>query len=403
MGTNLPPPDVPPKSEPHQASNQEIDARGEAEAKGDAGDLLKTVAEEQQVTVEPKSAAASLVSKVQTIKHDNGRVDAQQFFALGDRFPLQVFSEETNLQKLAHWGPLVMGVASIVLTIFVWRNTEKLSSQQVALQAKQVELQDRQNQVQNHQAEAQLADLRFKYLNDLTATDENKRTPAEIGLAAHGLEAFPVVHYALGVEPGDIRNSAVNVVYRLFQAEKDEGREQLLSHLRDEFAFPNRNLHTGVVQSLVKLELLLNPEQRKTAIGFLQEKLAPQSVCTTQEGREAVLEAAKFVGSKHADAIPYLTSVIGVPACGDGWLQGMYNFENLAPKLSVDERSLLREKVSEIKKDVLAGLEQKINRQELGEGAGYAGFLNKGEVTVQFEVFKTRIEKEFDTLISQLG
>lgn len=354
----------------------------------------------QTVVADPETSLAKLSPR-------NSHPKVDQFFSLTDRFPIQIFNEETKLQKFAHWGsvlgPIVMGAASLFLALYVWHNTEKLTDRQINLQAQQVELQSRQNQLQNDQAQAELADLRFKFLNDLTATDENKKTPAEISLAAHGLKAFPVVHYALGVEQGEIRKSAVNVVYRLFQAETNEGREELLNRLMGEFAFPNQILHTGVVQSFVKVEPLLTITQRERVIGFLQQRVIPQSACSEQEGKETVLESAKFMGSKRADGIPYLMSVVSVARCGDAWLQAIFNLQTVAPEISAQERSRLRERVTQLEHEVLDHLHQNISNDELVLGAGFAGFLNKGELSVNFDNFSKRIKKEFDSLISRLG
>jgi len=213
--------------------------------------------------------------------NENSHLKVGQFFALRDRLPIQVFNEETKLKKFLQVGPILLSIASIVLTFFVWRNTDKLTTQQLELQKQQTEL-------QNDRVQAELADLRFKFLNDLTAIDEHKKTPAEISLAAHGLNAFPVIHSALGVEQGDIRRSAVNVVHRLFQAEKEDGRKELLKKLEEEFAFPNKTLHTGVVESFVNIEPLLSPEQRAQILAFLEQTVVPQNVCSDQEGRETV-------------------------------------------------------------------------------------------------------------------
>ena len=322
-------------------------------------------------------------------RNSNGK--AAQFFTLPERLPIQMFSEETWLQKLGHWGPIVTGVASLVLTGFVWVKTNQLTREQIALQAKQFEL-------QNQQADA---DLRFKFLADVTGTDGAKKASAEIALAQQGMKAFPVVHHALGVEQEDVRISAVNVVYKLFQAETNAGRDGLLQRLMEEFRSPNKALHTGIVQSFVKIESVLNPEQRRKVIEFLQQNVAPQNTCSDQDGREVVLEAAKFVGSK-GDAIPYLLTVVNVPKCGDGWIQAMYNVQGVAVDLSPEQKSNLRATIEQIKTDVLDHLDRNISKQDLADGAGFTGFSNRGETGVTFENFKKRVRTEFDTLIEQL-
>ena len=358
---------------------------------------------------QPKPGVTDEVS----VPHENSHINIDWVFPPRDRFPIQIFSEETWLQKFGHWGPIVtgvvMGVASIILTAFVWQSTKELTdkqieldAQQVTLQKRQVELQGQQTKLQNDQIEAELADLRFKFLNDLTATDENKKTPAEISLAAHGLKAFPVLHSALGVEQGNIRRSAVNVVYRLFQAEDDGGRNLLLQKLMEEFRFPNKTLHTGVVQSFVKIEPLLSPEQRAIIITFLQQKVVPQTACGDQEGREVVLAASMFLGSKRPDANPYLLSVVNVPACGDTWLQAIYNLQESAPDMSAQEKADLRQQVIQVKREVLDHLDQKVTEKDLADGSGFTSFAKKGEFGITFGAFKKRIEKEFNRLLSQL-
>lgn len=332
-----------------------------------------------------------------------GNSEAKRFFALSDRFPIQVFNDESGLQKLSHWGPTVTAIASFVLALFVWTGTRQLTNRQIELQSKQLDIQNQQAQREAERSEAEIADLRFKFLSDLTATDENRKTPAEIGLAAHGLKAFEVVHYALGVEQGDIRKSAVNVVYRLFQAQTEKGREELLDKLMAEFQFPNKTLHTGIVQSFVKVEPLLSPEQRRKLIGFVQQTAVPQNACSDQDGRELVFEAAKFIGSKRTGAIPYLLSVADVPNCGDGWFQAMYSLQSFAGEMSTEERADLRRQIEQVKKDVLDHLEQRVSKQDLSEGSGFTNFSKGNEVGITLDAFKKQVEKAFGALTSQLG
>lgn len=384
MDTQLPKPDVSPTSNHNAAPEQELPVDGNSVAASPAASVKK------QAPTRTETVIANLPSRIAKSTGENSHASVDQFFSLPERLPIQVFNEENNLQKFGHWGPVVMGAASIVLTFFVWRNTENLTSRQIDLQAQQVQ--------------AELSDLRFKFLNDLTAQDEKAKTAAEISLAAHGLKAFPVIHYALGVELKEIRDNAVNVVHRMFQAETNAGREELLKKLMEEFAFPNKTLHRGVVQSLLKIEPLLSPSQRGRVMSFLQQSVVPQTVCLEREGRETVVEAAKFAGSKRADAIPYLTSVVTVARCGDGWLQAIYNLQTIAPEISAQERSTLREKVAQIKQETLDNLDHNISKQELAEGdASFSDFLEDGAVRIEFDGFKKRIEKEFDTLISELS
>lgn len=409
MATRVPQPEAPSKPDQTAATGQKTVEMPKPPA------VLKTEAlakpqDKPKSTATRKTIVGTDDTSVTTPPHTNSRAKVERFFALRDRLPIQIFNEETWIQKFGHLGPLILGVASIVLTAFVWQGTKtltnkqiELDAQQVALQKRQVELQSQQTKLQNDQIEAELADLRFKFLNDLIATDENKKTPAEISLAAHGLKAFPVVHSALGVEQGDIRQSAVNVVYRLFQAEAEAGRKELLEKLEGEFAFPNQILHTGVVQSFVKIEPLLNPEQRKNIIAFLQEKVVPQTVCSDQEGRETVFQAGLFIGSKRADAIPYLVSVLNVPKCGDAWLQAMLDLQLSAANMSVQERADLREKMTQLKRELLDHLDQHVSMEELAIAGGFTSFTSKGAFGIEFGAFKKRIEEEFDTLFSKLG
>jgi len=350
---------------------------------------------------------------VEDRSHDSGkhsREKINRFFALSDRIPIQLFSEESFLQKLNNVGTTMAAIASVILTFFVWHYSRQLAERQIELQAKQTEIQSRQLDIQKQQtqreaeqAEAELADLRFKFLSDLTATDENKKTPAEIGLAAHGLNALPVVHYALGVEQADIRKSAVNVVYRLFQAEDETGREKLLNKLMGEFHSPNKTLHTGIVQSFVKLEPLLTPQQRHELVGFLEQTVVPQNACSDQDGGELVFEATKFIGSKRVEAIPFLLSVAHFPICGDGWRQALYSLQLFGGEMSPEERADLRRQIEEVKKDVLDHLDKTVSKEDLIQGAGLAAFSNGNEVGITFEVFKKRVAKAFDALTAQLG
>jgi len=323
---------------------------------------------------------------------------------LDQRFPVQVYTEETFGQKLSHWGPTITSFIFIFLTYFIWYNGQKLSEQQVDLQRQQTNLQVQQAQLQTERSTAELADMRSKFFNDLTATDENKKTLAEIGLAGHGLKAMGVVHLALGVEQGEIRKSGVNVVYRLFQAEmKPEGRAQLLQQLINEFDSPNEILHMGVAQSLVKIEPLLNPKERQQVIDFLQECIPPQSTCSNQEGRDTIQEAAKFVSAKDINSTLYLLAIIQCPRCGDGWLQAMLKLETAAGEMQPSQRASLRIKIEQLRREVLESLREHVSDEDLAKGTGFERFMKKGQMSIDFEEFKRKVDEEFNTLLQSLN
>ena len=68
-----------------------------------------------------------------------GTTNAEKFFTLQQRVPLQVFEHESRGQKLSHWGPTVTSIASILLTMFVWNHTAQLGNKQFELEQKQTE------------------------------------------------------------------------------------------------------------------------------------------------------------------------------------------------------------------------------------------------------------------------
>lgn len=332
---------------------------------------------------------------------------------MADRFPVQVYADETLSQKIAHWGPTVIGIASIIITIavtlFVWYQGDKLGKQQVELQ--------------NQLVQAELNDMRSKFFNDLTVADENKRTLAEIGLAGHGTKALQVVHLALGVEQSDIRKSAVNVVYRLFQAamnrsEKDEmlyrlmkefrlvqtttnssERDEILNHLMKEFKSPNKNLRMGVVQCMVKIEPLLTPPERLRVTNFLLTNVDPGNICTDREGRETVQEAAKFFNANNAESTRYLLAIALCPKCGDGWLQAMYKLGAVLEELPPAQSAALQTKLNELRAEVLGSLHEKVSEEDLNKGAGFSKFLQKGQERITFEGFQKRVQEMFDEII----
>lgn len=317
---------------------------------------------------------------------------------MSERIPVQVYTDESSGQKLSHWGPTVTSVASIVLTFFVWYNAQKLSEQQIELQRKQTQL-------QTEQVQAELADMRSKFFDDLTATDENKKTLAEIGLAGHGQKAMDVVHLALGVEQSEIRKSGANVVHRLFQAATNsKERRQLLDRLGVEFQSPNRTLRLGVVESLVKLGPLLDPDERRLVTEFLRINVAPQNTCSGKEGREMVLASASFANGKDPDHAQYLLDLARWPACGDGWRQAMINLQP-AGEIPAPQRSALKNEVEKIKAEALAGLRGSVDDRTLAEGVGFTSFIKQGQVEkgVNFKDFARQVEAELDVVIKALS
>ncbi len=312
----------------------------------------------------------------------------ESIFPLAERVPIQLFDRESLGKKLSYWGPLVTGVASIVLTVFVWVSTRRISEQQIAIQT-------RQTQLQEEQVRAELADMRTKFFNDLTSTDETKKTFAAISLAGHGLKAWPVIHLALGVEQGDIRRSAVSVVYRMFQAEiNSKDRTQVLDQLKLEFECPNETLHLGVIESLVELDPLMNPDEREQMRVFVQAKVPPETACKNPTGQGIVHEAAKFLNATESAALPFFLSVASVPECGDGWQQAMVKLENAAPDLSPPQRRELLAKIQRIRTNVLNNLGtngESNTPRELGSLGTKNGSSNLGGS-------KQTIEQEFNRL-----
>jgi hypothetical protein len=318
---------------------------------------------------------------------------------MAGRIPVQVYTEESVGYKVNQWGPTITGVVSIIassiLALFVWHYGKTISEQQLKLQTQQTTM-------QTEQVQAELADMRTKYFDNLTSPDENKRTLAEIGLAGYGQKAIPVVHMAMGVEQGEIRESATNVVYRLFQAEmKPEERWKLIKFLMDEFDSPNKNLRIGVVQSFVKIEPLLSTEERKHITSFLGARVIPQEICSDQEGRETIQEAAKFFGTE--TKTEYLLLIARCPRCGNGWLQAMLKLDTISRELSAAQRTELQSKITEIRRTALEHLRDNITDKDLILGTGFAEFMSKGEVSISFEEFKRRIDEEFNRLLQTLS
>lgn len=323
---------------------------------------------------------------------------------LPERIPVHVYTEETFGQKLSHWGPTLIGFISIFLTAFVWYNGQKISNQQIELQKQQTKLQEQQTLQQNEQVQAELADIRTKFFDDLTSDDETKKTLAEIGLAGHGQKAMPVIHLALGVEQGEIRDSAVNVFYRLFLAEmKLEGRAQLLQQLMNEFTSPNKYLRIGVVQTLVRIEPLLEPTERQRAISFIETSAPPRDTCSDPEGREVVLEAATFFNLKKTHSTEYLLAVAQHPRCGNAWLQAMIKLGAAATELPPPLRSEVKRRITQLQGEVLGNLRENVSNEDLAAGAGFEQLMKKGQVSISFEELKRRVRVEFGSLIQAFG
>lgn len=329
----------------------------------------------------PVQAQTSL--QAQPAEENLGRTATVAHFPMANRFPVQVYANETFSQKIGHWGPTIM---TIVVTLFVWYHGDKLGKQQVELQ--------------NQLVQAELNDMRSKFFNDLTVADENKRTLAEIGLAGHGTKALQVVHLALGVEQGDIRKSAVNVVYRLFQAAMNTSeRDEILNHLTKEFNSPNKNLRMGVVQCMVKIEPLMNPSERQRFTNFLLTNVNPMNICTDREGRETVQEAAKFFNAKNTESTKYLLAIARCPKCGDGWLQAMYKLSALLPELPSLQSTDLLTRLKGLREEVLGSLREKVSDEDLNKGAGFGKFLQKGQEKITFEGFKQKVQEMFDEVV----
>lgn len=376
----------------HHSNPNNVNVSDSVKGDGQRSQIEQTPVDDTADTTEEQSSSA-----------DSSGITAESI-PLSERIPVHVYTEETFGQKLSHWGPTLTGFISIFLTAFVWYNGQKISDQQIELQKQQTRLQEQQTLQQNEQVQAELADIRTKFFDDLTSDDETKKTLAEIGLAGHGQKAMPVIHLALGVEQGEIRDSAVNVFYRLFLAEmKLEGRAQLLQQLMNEFASPNRYLRVGVVQTLARIEPLLEPAERQRAISFIETSAPPRDTCSDPEGREAVLEAATFFNLKKTHSTEYLLAVAQHPRCGNAWLQAMIKLGAAAPELPPPLRSEVKRRITQLQGGVLGDLRENVSNEDLAAGAGFEQLMKKGQVSISFEEFKRRVRGEFDSLIRAFG
>lgn len=319
-----------------------------------------------------------------------------QVTAPPERIPIHLFDDESRLKKLSYVGPVILGGASIFLTAVVWVNTTTLTR-------KQLELQERQTQLQEEQLSAEQADMRTKFFNDLTSTDDDKKTFAAISLAGHGLKAWPVVHLALGVESGEVRESGVEVVHILFQSGSAGDRTSLLEHLKAELNYPNERLHLGVVQSYVEIEPLMNPTERLQTTQLLDEQIL-SSRCSKQVGRETVHEAVKFFGVADSNSVKYLLTISGSPRCGSGWKQAIQNLVEIAGNLPASERARLQKQFQARTAEVLMKLRQEIGDQELTDSSGFGMFGSESSVT--FGRFEEKVKEEFkrvDVALSSVG
>jgi len=328
----------------------------------------------------------------------NGRVarkpkqlDPEEHFPVKQRMPVQVFIEESFGQRLSHWGPTLTAVVSLILAWVV-----------IGLQRQQIALNQKQTDLQTDQVKAQLAEMRFKFLNDLTDKEETKKIPAEIGLAGHGSDALPVVHFALGVEQGQIRDSAVSVVYRMFQAGSYESRWTILQGLMKEFDSPNQLLHVGIVQSLVKIRPLMTPPEVQLAVSKLVERFPPQAACATVQGRTLVKTMATFFPVKDADSITELLKIVRHPRCGDGWEQAIIRLAEAAAAAPAAKRRELEPEVARIESEVLMGLRSTVSDDDLASG-GFQEFVVNGQGPVKFDVFQKKVNADFTELKESLN
>lgn len=310
-----------------------------------------------------------------------------------ERIPIHLFDEESGLKKLSYVGPVLLGGFSIILTFVVWANTKTLTERQIELQRTQTEL-------QAEQLAAQENDMRTKFFNDLTSDDPEKKTFAAISLAGHGLKAMSVVHLALGVESGQVRESAVEVVHILFQSGSLGDRNKLLEQLKREFEYPNERLQLGVVQSLVEIEPLMNSEERGQTMQFLQERIL-QSRCSQALGREIVHEAVKFFGAVDPRSLPYLLLISESPRCGSGWKQAIQNLVEIAGSLPASQRVDLQKQFHAKTSEVLRKLPEQFTDVELADTSGFGIFASESNVT--FVKFQEKVKEQFSRVESALS
>ncbi|HKO62107.1 MAG TPA: hypothetical protein VJV03_13165 [Pyrinomonadaceae bacterium] len=334
-------------------------------------------------------------NQVSGAKTQSGVVD---YFPISNRVPIQVFVEESIGQRVGHWGPVFIGFLSFLLAAVIAVNAYFLNQRQIALQEQQNELTRKQNELHAAQSKAQLADMRFKFLNDLTDPDENKKTSAELSLASHGVNALPVIHFALGVEQPDIRDSAVNVVKRMFQAASIAERKEILDALTADFSSPNKLLHAGIVQSLVTIQPMLNADESRLITKVLDERFPPETVCADPEGRSLVKHLARFFPIKDAASLPHLMKIASCPRCGDAWSQAMIRLKSAANILPNEKRHELAIQLDSIEKEAMKDLRTKVTDEDLESGGFQVFYDDSGSGSLAFEDFEKRVAEEFRQL-----
>ena len=196
--------------------------------------------------------------------------------------------EETKWQKrrkrfaefAKDFGPLFTGIAAIMVSLAIGFATAWVSILTYQSNAKQATL--------------NLTNLKTTTLNDFTETDKAKRTLAAIKLASYGEDAFPVIKFALGVTPSEIRSGGVETAQVMYQSRSD-CRQKLLAEMLLSFQDLNPTLRLGVLEFYRDAALQLTFEEKRSFLNQLIIRLGPQAQSCVNEDGDFVFTAVQFL------------------------------------------------------------------------------------------------------------
>ncbi|MDQ2975933.1 MAG: hypothetical protein M3R69_11060 [Acidobacteriota bacterium] len=193
------------------------------------------------------------------------------------------------------FGPLFTGIAAIMVSLSIGALTAAISILTLQSNKKQATV----NQIS----------LTTTALTDFAETDKEKRALAAIKVAAYGKDALPVIKFALGVKPNEIRLGGVEaaqVVYQSFPNLHQKLLDAMLLYFQD----PNPSLRLGVLEFYREAAPQLAPVEREAFWNLLRNRLGTDAQSCVNEDGEFVLDAAQFLAKGlFPDARDYLLNI----------------------------------------------------------------------------------------------
>jgi hypothetical protein len=326
---------------------------------------------------EPEGSGSQLQSK-QASSSSTGAIGLEKaqppdrLHFSSERIPVELYKQEetkTNWERrgkiAADFGPLILGLASLIISGIALFLSFQTSVRQYELKTQELNAADNERRARFL---SELNDKVFSELKDDPNQDPAKKTLAAIRLSTYGEAAFPSIQAALGVREPTVRKGAVEVVSQMFQSGVIERSKLFANLLKWNSDARNPFLRRSALDCSVHLIPYLDEQEKQQITSVLKERLKHED-CSQHEGADVILLVAVFIGnSPSSEAAKLLLGIASDSSCLNvaPRRQAIDYLPTVASRLSTSDRAELLDSLRKLKErvpeDIRGNIESAINQ-----------------------------------------